>query len=128
MKKIKLLKYLLTIILLFLFTFHKNSCTFFKTDAELFLEDFLPLEFNRVIYKGDIIDSSNHMEPMMDFGQYCLPTLKTWRMRIKKGDTISKSKNSTTLIIHKNLKIEKVNLDTLDINLTSLPCECSKLK
>ena len=68
------------------------------------------------------------MEPMMDFGQYCLPTLKTWRMRIKKGDTISKSKNSTTLIIHKNLKIEKVNLDTLDINLTSLPCECSKLK
>ena len=126
--KFKLIFSLIIFLVLFFIYNHNSKWTdFFKTNKELFLEHYLPLEMNNEKYLGIISDSSNHMNPYLRFSKTCLPLLNSWENTFEKGDIVSKLKKSTDLILLRDNKTNIIKLDTINFEGSPFPCECSKI-
>ncbi|MGU3377690.1 hypothetical protein [Chryseobacterium sp. M5A1_1a] len=116
------------LLLFFYFNSEKKEISdFFKSDEELFLRDFLPIEMNRYKYLGEVADTTNHMYPYMNFGKICLPILTQWKDKIKIDDYVSKKKDSLTLLIENKSGNYYLHLDTIQIGSAPSPCKCEKL-
>ncbi|WP_213280346.1 hypothetical protein [Chryseobacterium indologenes] len=105
----------------------KGMPDFFKSDEELFLNDFSPIEMEKYKYLGEIADTTNHMYPYMNFGKICLPVLSQWKDKIKIGDYVSKKKDSLTLFIENKTSSYYLHLDRTSIGSPPSPCRCEKL-
>lgn len=114
-----------------LFTYYNSEKTetsdFFKSDEELFMKSFLPIEMNKEKYLGEVADSSNHMNAYMNFGNVCLPMLDQWKDKIRIGDYVSKKKDSLSLFIQGKTKKYYLHFDSKNFDGAPLPCNCSKL-
>jgi hypothetical protein len=116
------------LILFVYFNFEKKGISdFFKSDKELFLSDFLPIEMKKQKYLGEIVDSSNHMYPYMNFGEVCMPMLDQWKSKIKVGDYVSKKKDSSTLLIERRGENYYLHFENKTIESPPSPCKCIKL-
>lgn len=131
-KNIKIIFLISLIGFIFLFVYFnsdkKNMSDFFKSDEELFLNDFSSIEMNKYKYLGEIADTANHMYPYLNFGKICLPLLGQWKNKIKIGDYVSKKKDSSTLFIENKENNYYLHLDTLGIGSAPSPCRCEKLR
>ncbi|SEW49664.1 hypothetical protein SAMN05421841_4272 [Chryseobacterium wanjuense] len=132
MKKSNVIMILIAFVgFIILFTYYNSEKTetsdFFKSDEELFMKSFLPIEMNKEKYLGEVADSSNHMNAYMNFGNVCLPMLDQWKDKIRIGDYVSKKKDSLSLFIQGKTKKYYLHFDSKNFDGAPLPCNCSKL-
>lgn len=132
MKKYNSLLVLVSLVGFFVLFIYFNSektgvQDFFKSDEEIFLNDFRSIKMEREKYLGEIADTSNHMYPYMNFGNVCLPMLDQWKNRIEKGDYVSKKKDSSTLFVEGKERKYYLHLDMKSVGSAPSPCKCSEL-
>lgn len=115
------------VIIFTIMNLNNKTSDFFKNDAELFYDYFLPIQMNKEKFLGEISDSSNHMYPYYRFEKNCLPKIDQWNGKFKIGNKITKKRGSLNLIIEEDGVNKVLYFETKNFEGSALPCECEKI-